>query len=146
MKKVLILIVVLLIVVITVISFCKLSNQPPKLKDIETVRIEYSSGISEKLSLISPLEITDTEQIRKLVDCFNVKSRYGIGCDCPSKDIIIYFISEKKEYVYNIGITGDPRVKYTNIPDKDIFGIDINDIIDILNKNIGSENLEYPYE
>lgn len=147
-KKILLLIIFALvttILIICIICFQKLNNQPPKLKDIKAIRVEYSSRLIEALSLISPLEITDTEQINKLVDCFSVKSKYGIGCDCPSKDIIIYFISEEREYIYNIGITGDPRIQYTNVSDKDIFGMDINDIISVLNNNQGSENLKYPY-
>ena len=145
MKKMLILIASLLVTTIAIICFQRLNNQPPKLKDIVTIRIEYNSRLIESLSLISPLEITDTEQINELVNCFNVKSKYGIGCDCPSKDITIYFISEEREYIYNIGITGDTRIQYTEVSDKDIFGIDVNKIISILKENHGSENLTYPY-
>lgn len=122
----------------------KYNSQPPKLGDISSIRVEYNQRIAKQLSLVSPLEINNVEQINQLVDCFNAKSNYGIGCDCPSHDIIISFISEKKVYVYNIGITGDARIQYSEVPDKDIFGIDIDSIINILKQNEGSENLEYP--
>ncbi len=117
----------------------------PKLKNIKIIRVEYNQRLIDSLSLDSPLEINNPEQIDKLVDGFNVKSEYDIGCSCPSHDIIIHFISEEREYVYNIGITGDCRIQYSKNPEEDILGIDIDSIIDILSKNKGSENLKYPY-
>ena len=140
------LILIISLFLITVITGFKiLYVQPPKLKNIETIRIEYNPKLMKTLSLTSPLEINNPEQIRQLVDCFNVKSEYGIGCDCPSNDILIHFIAKEKEYTYHIGITGDPRIQYVQVPDKDIFGIDIDNVIICL-KNQGSENLNYPYE
>lgn len=144
-KRISILVLILLVIMIVIICLRILTNRPPKLKDIKTVRVVYDSRLSEVFSFTSPLEINDTEQIQKLMDCFNVESSYGIGCDCPSDDIMIYFISEKREYIYTIGITGDQRIQYTKVPDQDIFGINIDDVIDILNDNTGSENLKYPY-
>lgn len=117
----------------------------PKLKNIKRIRVEYNQRLIDSLSLDSPLEINDPEEIDKLVDCFNVKSEYGMGCGCPSHDIIIHFISDECEYVYNIGITGDYRIQYSETSEEDILGIDIDSIIDILSKNKGSENLKYPY-
>lgn len=145
MKKVLIPVISLLAAAVIIICFIMLDTKPPKLKNIEAVRVEYNPRLIKALSLTSPLEINDTEQIGKLVDCFNAESEYDTGCDCTSNDITVRFISKEQEYVYNIGITGDPRIQYSEVPDKDIFGIDINDIINILNKNRGSENLKYPY-
>lgn len=136
------LIIIIIIVIIIIIKKC--NSQPPKLSDISSIRVEYNQRLIKKLSLNSPIEINDVEQINQLVECFNAKSNYGIGCNCPSHDIIISFISEKKVYVYNIGITGDARIQYSEVPDKDIFGINIDSIINILQNNEGSENLEYP--
>lgn len=145
MKKKLI-IISLLVIAIAIVCFQKMNNKPPKLNNITSIRVEYNQSIANKLLLVSPLEIKDAEQIEKLTDCFNVKSYYEIGCDCPSHDIIIHFMTDKKEYIYNIGITGDARIQYSEVPDEDISGININDIISVLNKNEGSENLKYPYE
>ncbi len=136
--------VIIIIIIVIIMIIKKYNSQPPKLGDISSIRVEYNQRIAKQLSLVSPLEINNVEQINQLVDCFNAKSNYGIGCDCPSHDIIISFISEKKVYVYNIGITGDARIQYSEVPDKDIFGIDIDSIINILKQNEGSENLEYP--
>lgn len=146
LKKSVVIIFFIAIVILLICIICiqELNNKPPKLKNIKSIRVEYRSTLIESLSLSSPLEINDIEQVNQLVDCFNVKSEYGIGCSCPSDDIIIHFISDKKEYVYNIGITGDPKICYTKVEDEDIFGVDIKDIINILNKNRGSENLKYP--
>lgn len=143
-RYILTLFVIITIIVIIMIIIIKYNSQPPKLSNISSIRIEYNQRLAKRLSLVSPLEINSVEQINQLVNCFNSKSKYGIGCDCPSHDIIISFISEKKVYVYNIGISGDARIQYSEIPDKDIFGIDIDSIINILKNNEGSENLKYP--
>lgn len=134
----------IIVIIIIVMIVRKHNSQPPKLNNITSIRVEYNQRIANQLSLVSPLEIKDVEQIEKMVDCFNVKSYYEIGCDCPSHDIIIHFMTEKKEYIYNIGITGDVRIQYSEVPDEDISGIDIDSIINILNNIEGSGNLKYP--
>ena len=145
-KKLSITCAIILIIIIIVVIIREHSSQPHKLNNITSVRVEYNQRIAKILSLDSQIEIKNVEQIDKLVECFNVKSSYERGCDCPSHDIIIYFISDKKDFVYNIGITGDVRIQYSEVPDKDIVGIDIDDIIEILKQNPGSENLKYPID
>ena len=138
--------VVFIVIAIIAAIVIKHNSHPPKLHDITLVRVEYNQRIAKLLSLRPQIEIEDDEQIEKIVDCFNARSSYETGCDCPSHDIIIHFISDKKEYTYNIGITGDVRIQYSENPDKDIVGIDIDRIIEILKQVPGNENLKYPIE
>jgi len=148
MKKLLIgLGIAVVFIVICLVLYNVLFPSPPKMHGITSIHVEYSDYIANDLSLESPMLITDPDDIAALVGYFNKATEYVLGCKCPANDIKMIFKSKHKEYQYSIGISGDPRIRHDDIKqdESDLLEVDIDDILDVLNKYTEVGLLYWPF-